>query len=264
MAEGAARKAGMSQTALAHAIPLFDGPLRQRQVHLHCPPPCKPTFSPFKHTAKQMARALPWAALLLVLAARQAVGEWRAAPQRRPLTQPPCSAIWRRGFRTAAACSLLADAAVADAHFCPSPLLQPTSSPQIRTTATQLRARRQSACAPATRRLAGLQPPRSRRWGSCCFTASMNAGFGQRDCMQRNGHHPYWSFGVFCVRARPSPPQAPPFPTAPNHPSHPLQFVLLSHDNALNNQSYNLMVELLGSKKQNDGCRVPITWFAMR
>ncbi|KAL4434794.1 hypothetical protein ABPG77_005321 [Micractinium sp. CCAP 211/92] len=42
------------------------------------------------------------------------------------------------------------------------------------------------------------------------------------------------------------------------------QFVLLSHDNALNNQSYNLMVQLLGSKMQSDGCRVPITWFAMR
>ncbi|KAL4423899.1 hypothetical protein ABPG75_001200 [Micractinium tetrahymenae] len=42
------------------------------------------------------------------------------------------------------------------------------------------------------------------------------------------------------------------------------QFILLSHDNALNNQSYNLMVELLGSKKQADGCPLPITWFAMR
>ncbi|PRW60034.1 hypothetical protein C2E21_1569 [Chlorella sorokiniana] len=42
------------------------------------------------------------------------------------------------------------------------------------------------------------------------------------------------------------------------------QFVLISHDNALDELPYELMMRVLGDKTQPNGCPVPVTWFAMR
>jgi hypothetical protein len=41
------------------------------------------------------------------------------------------------------------------------------------------------------------------------------------------------------------------------------QFVLLSHDNALDGLPYKLVQGILGKKEQSNGCPVPVTWFAM-
>ncbi|KAL4431616.1 hypothetical protein ABPG77_001458 [Micractinium sp. CCAP 211/92] len=42
------------------------------------------------------------------------------------------------------------------------------------------------------------------------------------------------------------------------------QFILISHDNALDMRPYEHMLKVLGQKKQRNGCTVPVTWFAMR
>lgn len=41
------------------------------------------------------------------------------------------------------------------------------------------------------------------------------------------------------------------------------QFVLVSHDNALDGLPYKLVQGILGKKEQSNGCPVPVTWFAM-
>lgn len=41
------------------------------------------------------------------------------------------------------------------------------------------------------------------------------------------------------------------------------QFVLISHDNALDSLPYELLMGVLGNKSQANGCNVSVTWFAM-
>ncbi|EFN56795.1 hypothetical protein CHLNCDRAFT_57507 [Chlorella variabilis] len=41
------------------------------------------------------------------------------------------------------------------------------------------------------------------------------------------------------------------------------QFVMISHDNALDSLPYEAMQGVLGKKQQANGCPVPVTWFAM-
>lgn len=86
---------------------------------------------------------------------------------------------------------------------------------------------------------AGPLPDPSVRAGACAVARALVLGLTHTPCTPATRHAPN---------------------TPCTHPPH----TQLSHDNALNDNSWNLLLELLGAKRQRNGCPVPLTLFAMR